>query len=51
MGWYGALLGLLLYPDRTMADLPYSSMVEQAPVPCHHVEGAIYYRGGFRLGR
>ena len=33
MGWYGALLGLLLYPDRTVVGLPHCSMVVWAQCP------------------
>ena len=50
MGWYGALLGLLLYPDRTVVGLPHYSMVVWAPTPCHRIEGATYSWGGLCLG-
>ena len=49
MGWYGALLGLLLCPDRTVVGLPAYSMVVWAPKPCHRIEGATYSWGGLCL--
>ena len=43
MGYqYGALLGLLLCPDRTVVGLPAYSMVVWAPKPGHRIEGATY---------
>ena len=51
MGWYGALLGLLLCPDRTVVGLLAYSMVVWAPTPCHRIEGATYSCGVFCLGR
>ena len=46
MGWYGALLGLLLCPDQIVVGSPRCLMVMWAATPCHRIEGATYTWGG-----